>query len=157
MVSYEVQKKNLTHITHHFDKMKGSYEIVDLRSPEGEKVPAVFTNYSYWDYTFDMLFLNNIDSNWINLKCMILDTTGLDKDTIFSIYELCLNLNFQLAETTFSLQAGQIFVEADMSIDVSFSDFKSELTALSKGIDAFVDKFDKSKISDTIGKMKRKV
>jgi hypothetical protein len=154
MISYETQKKNLAQITRHFDKMKGNYEVLDLRTPEGEKVPAIFTNYSYWDYTFDMLFLNNMDSNWINLKCMILDTEGLDKDSIFEIYELCLNLNYQLAETTFSVESGHIFVEADMPLDISYSDFKVELQQLSKGIDAFVDKFDKDKLLDTTGKLK---
>ena len=155
MGSYEEQKKNLEPISEYLKKAKISHEFIDITLGEGEKMPAILTDYTYKEFTFDVLMLNA--ENWIMVQCMILDTTQIPDDVIRDVYELCLELNFDLPETTFSVHNKQIFSEADMTVDVSYDDFINvELNSIAIGIDAFIDTVTAAnvEVKDTKGQIK---
>ncbi len=153
MGKYEDEKANLEKISAHLAKAGIKHDWIDLGSEE--KFPAIYTNYTYKGWTFDVLILNHDD--WISAKCMIMDTEGFDLPLKCTIYELVLGMNFQLPETTFSADAGQIFIEADMKTNVTYDDFMNvELNSIAIGIDAIVDELDAAKapISSTEGQLK---
>ncbi|MHA1651175.1 MAG: hypothetical protein ACTSYB_13355 [Candidatus Helarchaeota archaeon] len=137
MVDYQKEKQNLEKIAEYFDKMNISYDFTDEFTDSNEKFPLLITIYTYRNLHFGLHVINNDD--WICAKAMVLDTAMLDPSVIHEIYQICLELNFQLPETTYSANEGQIFVEADMPVGVSFEDFKREIMSIGRGIDILID------------------
>jgi len=149
------QKENLQKIADYLKKAKIIFKWTEIPSEEGESMPALLTSYSYKGYKFDVLILSV--ATWVMVQCYILDTKPIEEEIVPKLYELCLELNFNLPETTFSLYNGQIFVEADMPVTVSYNDFLNvEMKSIGAGIDAFLDELgiENVKVEDTKGKIK---
>jgi len=82
-----------------------------------------------------MHILSNDD--WICLKVLLLDTEEINPELKCNLYQSCLELNFELPETTFSLNDERIYIEADLPVGLTFKNFKLELDALNEGIETF--------------------
>ncbi len=137
MVDYKKEVKNLEAIGEYLDKLDMDFDLKDAIDENSEKFPIILSTYKHKNLRFAMHILSNDD--WICMKVLLLDAENIDTEFRCSIYQECLELNFELPETTFSVNDGAIYIEADMPAGFSLGDFKLELEALRAGIDIFAE------------------
>jgi hypothetical protein len=150
---YEEEKDNLSLIAHYLTQMEIPYEFKDIDDGEEGVFPAIFSTYTYKDLEFEVI-VHNLEK-WILIKCLVLDTENLSMPMIFKLYKKALELNYDLAEVTFSSYQGNIYIEMDALVGVDFDDFAGEFESIAEGIDHFVDFVQNQKdivLSSTKGK-----
>ena len=86
---------------------------------------------------FDVILYNL--GNWIHVKALLLNTSLYPSQTVLSIYEIALGLNYDLPECTFSLFKNNLYIEIDCLIGIPFNDFKAEFVSIGNGIEAFIN------------------
>ncbi len=136
-MGYLNEQKNLKKIALYFKKMGVPYKQQDIGDLEGEKFPALICTYRSHELDFDVIIYNL--GRWIHVKCMILNTIDLPDLVRLSIYELCLQLNYDLPECTFSSFKKNIFIEIDCLTEIDFDDFSAEFNSIGEGIELFID------------------
>jgi hypothetical protein len=137
MVDYKKEVKNLEAIGEYLDKLDMDFDLKDAVDENNEKFPIILSTYKHKNINFAMHILSIDD--WICMKVLLLDAENIKSELRCSIYQSCLELNFELPETTFSVNDGAIYIEADMPSGFSLGDFKLELEALKAGIDIFAE------------------
>jgi hypothetical protein len=132
---YEIEKQNLDIIAGHLEKMNVPFALQDIG--EGDtKFPALACTYRSADIDFDVIIYTI--NEWIHVKTLVVETGEMDVEKAFQLYEIALNLNYQLPETTFSAYNRKLYVEMDCLVNVPFEDFQSEFNSIAEGINAFV-------------------
>ena len=137
MVDYKKEVKHLEAIGEYLDKLDMKFDLKDAVDANNEKFPIILSTHKHKNINFAMHILSNDD--WICIKVLLLDAENINPELRCSVYESCLELNFELPETTFSVNDGSIYIEADMPSGLSLGDFKLELEALKAGIDIFAE------------------
>ena len=155
MTDLEKEKENLAQTGKYLEQLGIAYGVKNVLNEEGGMFPCIFTTYQYKGYTFDLTIQNIGD--WIIMKCLILDLSTFSDEQVLSLYELGLDLNYILPETTFSAHKRKLYVEADMVLGASFEDFKDNLNSIAVGIDVFTDELDpgQAELKNTEGKADR--
>ena len=134
-MAYKEEKKNLENFSQMLKKMKIPFKFKDLGN-SGEIFPAIVCTYRNEDTDFDVVIYNIAD--WIHVKCLVLETTGLPTPVALSIYKLALSLNYDLPETTFSLFNDNLYLEIDCLLDIDYDDFVGEFNSIPKGLKLFI-------------------
>lgn len=136
-MGYLEEQQHLTKIQTYLDQMGIPYKLQDIGDKQGEQFPALICTYRSHDLDFDVIIYNL--GHWIHVKCLVMNTINLTAQTRLNIYELCLELNYDLPECTFSLYKHNIFIEVDCLNDVDFDDFSAEFHSIGDGIEAFIE------------------
>ena len=153
-MGYIEEQENLTKITNYLDQMGVPYKMQDIGDKQGEKFPALICTYRSHELDFDVIIYNL--GHWIHVKCMVMNVINLSAQTKLEIFELCLELNYDLPECTFSTYKKNIFIEIDCLKDIDFDDFSAEFQSIGDGIEAFVENVTKDseiKITGTKGQL----
>lgn len=135
-MSYIIERKNIGKIAQHLDQINIPYRFQDIGDHEDVIFPAIICTFRVENLEFDVIIycLNK----WIHVKTLVMETSDLSQDVLLKIYELCLELNYDLPEVTFSVFQKNIFIEVDSLIDVDFDDFKAEFLSIGDGIEVFI-------------------
>lgn len=153
-MGYAEEQANLNKISKYLDKMGIPYKNQDLGSESKSKFPALLCTYRFENkHNFDVIVYSI--GEWINIKCLVLRRKKIPSHFLTDIYELCLQLNYDLPEVTFSANKGDIFIEMDALAESSFEDFAEEFKSIPVGITHFVEKVQELygiTIEDTNGK-----
>ena len=134
---YIEERKNLGNIAKYLDQMKIPYEFKDIGDKDREIFPAIICVYRCGDLDFDVILYNL--GKWIHGKALLLKTDLFPSETILTIYEIALGLNYDLPECTFSLFKNNLYIEIDCLVGVPFKDFKAEFESIGNGIEAFLN------------------
>ncbi|MFX0103541.1 MAG: hypothetical protein ACFFCS_28525 [Candidatus Hodarchaeota archaeon] len=79
------------------------------------------------------------DEKWIQVKLLLLSGKEIPDNLRIVLYEKLLLANFELNEVTYSLSQGKdVYVEADMPVDSTLENFKSEYGSIEFGVDYFL-------------------
>lgn len=138
-MGYIEERKNLGRIAEYLDQdqMKIPYEFQDIGDKDREIFPAIICVYRCGDLDFDVILYNL--GKWIHVKALLLNTSLYPSQTVLSIYEISLGLNYDLPECTFSLFKNNLYIEVDCLIGIPFNDFKAEFESIGNGIEAFLN------------------
>ena len=136
-MGYVEERKNLGNIAEYLDQMKIPYEFQDIGDKDKEIFPAVICVYRCRDLDFDVILYNL--GKWVHVKALLLNTALFPSQTILTIYEISLGLNYDLPECTFSLFKNNLYIEIDCLVGVAFNDFKAEFESIGNGIEAFLN------------------
>jgi len=121
---YLDERKNLEKIAEHLDEMQVPYSFKEIGNNENDTFPAIICTYRYSNLDFDVVIYNITE--WIHVKALIMNASNFSSKALLTIYELCLELNYDLPEVTFSASEKNIYIEVDCLVDVDFDDFKAE-------------------------------
>ena len=136
MGNYIEERKNLGKIAEYLDQMKIPYQFQDIGDKDKEIFPAITCVYRC-DVDFDVILYNL--GNWVHVKALLLNTSLLPSQTVLTIYEICLGLNYDLPECTFSLFKNNLYIEIDCLVGVPYNDFKAEFQSIGAGIETFLN------------------
>lgn len=153
-MGYLEEQQHLKKIQDYLDQMSVPYKLHDIGDKQGEKFPALICTYRSHELDFDVIIYNL--GHWIHVKCMVMNTINLSAQTRLPIFELCLELNYDLPECTFSAYKKNIFIEIDCLQDVDFDDFSAEFHSIGDGIEAFIENisdFHQVEIKSTKGQL----
>jgi hypothetical protein len=137
-MNYDVEKTNLIQISKHLELMKIPFIFQDIGEIPEEKFPAIACTYRHNQIDFDVIIYSIGD--WINVKALIMDLHQYSSDIALQTYETCLNLNFELPETTFSAFNQRLYVEMDCLVEVDHETFQSEFQSIAEGINQFMER-----------------
>lgn len=136
-MGYQEEKQILAKIVQFLDRMGVPYKFQDIGEKDKEIFPAVVCTFRYQNsIDFDVIVYTI--GKWIHVKCLVLKTDDLKLQMRAQLYELSLQLNYDLPEVTFSANNGDIYIEMDALIDTTFEDFASEFNSISEGIGVFI-------------------
>ncbi|WP_371803475.1 hypothetical protein [Candidatus Lokiarchaeum ossiferum] len=135
-MSYISERNNIGKIALHLDQINIPYRFQDIGDQEDKIFPALICTFRVENLEFDVIIYNL--NKWIHIKTLVMDTADLSSDILLKVYELCLELNYDLPEVTFSAFQKNIFIEVDCLVDVDFDDFKAEFLSIGDGIEAFI-------------------
>ena len=136
-MGYVEERKNLTKISEFLDQMKIPYKFQDIGDKDKEIFPAIICVYRCGNLDFDVIFYNL--GHWIHGKALLLNTTIFPSQTVLTIYEISLGLNYKIPECTFSLFKNNLYIEIDCLVEIPFKDFKAEFDSIGNGIEAFLN------------------
>ncbi|MHA1271790.1 MAG: hypothetical protein ACTSPY_18530 [Candidatus Helarchaeota archaeon] len=140
MSNYDKEKSQLTTIANHLNKMNIPFDFRDFRFGDIVKPTIRFTaEYNNFDFDIVISAMSYESREWLSLRCIVYNFSKLKIEQINNIFELCLEINFYIPETTFSVNGDLIFIENDMPINISIGDFEFELTGFDVGIQNFLD------------------
>ena len=142
-MGYIEERKNLGRIAEYLEKMNVPYEFQDIGDKDKEIFPAIICIFRCGDLDFDVILYNL--GNWIHVKALLLNTSLYPSQTVLSIYEISLGLNYDLPECTFSLFKNNLYIEIDCLIGIPFNDFKAEFISIGNGIETFLNVIKKQK------------
>ncbi|MHA1584655.1 MAG: hypothetical protein ACTSVU_02125 [Promethearchaeota archaeon] len=135
-MEYNDERQNLGEITIYLDSMEIPYKFQDFSENGDERFPALLCTYRCQNMDFEVMIYNV--GRWIHVKAMVMSAHTLKSKTKLDIYQLCLELNYDLPECTFSSHKDIIYIEIDCLKDVDSDDFIGEFQSIGDGIDAFV-------------------
>lgn len=136
-MGYIDERNHLNSISNYLDRIGIPYRMNDIADNEETVFPALICTYQCQGLDFDVILYNL--NRWIHTKCMLMNTSNLNSETLLSLYKLCLDLNYSLPEATFSSFKADIFIEIDCLVSVSYEDFKAEFNSIGEGIEAFIN------------------
>ncbi|MHA1271764.1 MAG: hypothetical protein ACTSPY_18400 [Candidatus Helarchaeota archaeon] len=140
MSNYDKEKSQLKTIANHLNKMNIPFDYVDLKFGENVR-PIIVFNKNYGNIYFDVVVVaqshESVD-DWLTVRCLLYDFSELKINQINSIFKLCLELNYYIPETTFSVNNNLIFIENDMPLDISHENFEFEILGFDVGIQNFI-------------------
>jgi hypothetical protein len=152
-MNYEEEKVNLESIANYLDKMGIPFVFQDIGEKENEKFPGIACTYRYNNSDFDVIVFSV--GNWIHVKALVLDTKEYPSELVRQLYEIALNLNYELPETTFSAFNQKVYIEIDCLVNVAFDDFEGEFKSIAEGLNNYLERIEKIegiKIYSTKGK-----
>ncbi|MHA1270265.1 MAG: hypothetical protein ACTSPY_10800 [Candidatus Helarchaeota archaeon] len=137
MSNYDKEKDQLKLIAKYFSKSGLDFKWVDFDFGHGFVKPVIVSSNQYQDVPLDIVAsaqsAEGVD-DWLTLRVFLCKVDNLDKDKLLDLLKLCLQLNFEIPETTFSMKGNMIFLEADMPTNISEKDFQFELDGMDFGI-----------------------
>lgn len=138
-MGYIEERKNLGKLAEYLDRMNVPYGFHDIGNAEQEIFPAIICTYRCADIDFDVILYNI--GRWLHVKCLImnLDTSKLTSSVTMTIYEIVLELNYDLPECTFSLFKNNLYIEIDCLTSIGFEDFQAEFHSIGEGIENFIN------------------
>lgn len=136
-MGYVEERKNLGNIAEYLDQMKIPYEFSDIGDKDKEIFPAITCVYRCGDLDFDVILYSL--GKWVHVKALLLNTSFLPSQTVLTIYEISLGLNYDLPECTFSLFKNNLYIEIDCLVGVPYNDFKAEFESIGNGIETFLN------------------
>ncbi len=137
-MSYVIERKNIGKIAQHLDQINIPYRFQDIGDQENSIFPAIICTFRVENLEFDVIIYNL--SQWIHVKTLVMETSNLSSEALLAIYELCLELNYDLSEVTFSSNQKSIYIEVDCLVTVDFDDFKAEFLSIGEGIEIFIER-----------------
>jgi hypothetical protein len=146
---YETQKKNLEVFTTFLEFYSIQYTLVDEKLDTGQKYPVLKFVYRIEGMDYDVKLVAFFD--WATARCYLFDTKTVNEKMACTIFQKCLELNYLLPNTTFSMYNRKIFSEVDMELTASPKEFEFEMNGLTYGIEDFT-KFLKSQNLKTVGR-----
>ncbi|MHA1776950.1 MAG: hypothetical protein DRO88_09505 [Promethearchaeia archaeon] len=157
-MGYLEEKENLEKISKHLDRLGIPYKHQDLGKDSEIVFPALLCTYRFENkHNFDVIIYSI--GKWINIKCLVLKKNRIEPNFQTGIYELCLQLNYDLPEVTFSTNKGDIYIEMDALVESSFEDFTEEFKSIPLGIGQLIEIIQKNygiEIVDTEGEAHKK-
>ncbi|MHA1611566.1 MAG: hypothetical protein ACTSYU_05900 [Promethearchaeota archaeon] len=150
---YDEEKQILNSVSEYLAKMGVPYKNQDIGGQTKDKFPVLICTYRYQgEYNFDVIIYNV--GKWLHVKCLVLKSSSLKPENREKTYELALQLNYDLPEVTFSANKGDIYIEMDALVGISYDNFAGEFASISEGIGAFIQKIQKEcsiQFTNTIG------
>ncbi len=150
---YDEEKEILIPVSEFLEKMGVPYKQQDIGGQTLDKFPALVCTYRYQgQYNFDVIIYNV--GKWLHVKCLVLKNATLKTENRAMAFELALQLNYDLPEVTFSANKGDIYIEMDALVGISYDDFAGEFASIGEGIGAFIQTLQKEsdiQISNTVG------
>mgnify|MGYP003731636453 CR=1 FL=1 len=102
-----------------------------------EEKSMLFVNFKIDDKFF--LVQTLVSKEWINIKALVALLKDIPKTAREDLFYNCLVANFNLHEVTYSADANGIWVEADMPVDTTESNFKVEFQSVVFGMKYFIE------------------
>jgi hypothetical protein len=135
-INKEKEIENLTEVGKYLTSMGITHTLDEIENGS-VSFPALITSIRYEEFEFDVIIYNKND--WINIKCLVLNSEGQPQNLLYEMYEQCLEANFNMNEVTFSVSNKDVYLEADLLVGVALEDFQEELKSIAAGIKFFVD------------------
>ena len=154
-MGYIEERKNLGEISQILEKMGVPHKFEDIGGDRNEVFPAIICIYRCNNLDFDVIIYNI--GQWIHVKCLIMNLEQIRSEILLSIYEIALELNYDLPEVTFSSHKNQLYIEVDCFVFTSLEDFKGEFLSIGDGIEAFITIMDKQReiaLKSTVGQIR---
>ncbi|WP_457557519.1 hypothetical protein [Candidatus Harpocratesius sp.] len=137
-MGYNEEKKNLEKMGQYLDNLGIPFKHQDIGDKSEDKFPTLICTYRFEEkHNFDVIIYSV--EEWIHVKCLVLKVNRLKPKLRCKLYEMCLQLNYDLPEVTFSANKGDIYIEIDALAEISFEDFTAEFQSISQGISIFIE------------------
>ena len=138
MSNYNKEKSQIKIIAGFLDKLNEPYDYYDLDYGNGVIKPVLILTTEYNGINFDVIAsaqsAKGFEKDWLTIRCFIYDFSKLKINKANELFKLCLELNYIIPETTFSVFQNRLFLEADMPLDINMDKFDFELAGFDIGL-----------------------